>query len=97
MRTTVELPPVLMRAAKARSAEAGESLKALLERAVAAELGRPVVKAAAAAVRVALPIFGRPADPRANPSTADLERALADVDAARAGGPSRPASRRRPR
>src|SRR5580765_3417696 len=39
MRTTVELPPELMRAAKARSAELGESLKSLFARAVAAELG----------------------------------------------------------
>jgi hypothetical protein len=34
MRTTVELPPHVMRAAKARSAERGESLKTLLTRAV---------------------------------------------------------------
>jgi hypothetical protein len=39
MRTTVELPPYLMRAAKAKSAERGESLKALLTRAVEAEVG----------------------------------------------------------
>jgi len=96
MRTTVELPPVLMRAAKARSAERGESLKALLERAVAAELGRSVVKPATAA-RAALPIFGRATGVRVSPSSGDLERALADVDARQASGPARVASGRRPR
>ena len=39
MRTTIEFAPALIRAAKARSAERGESLKAFLTRAVAAELG----------------------------------------------------------
>ena len=41
MRTTVDLPDELMRAAKARAATRGESLKELFERAVAAEVGRP--------------------------------------------------------
>lgn len=41
MRTTVELPPDLMRAAKARAAERGEPLKVLFTRAVTRELGRP--------------------------------------------------------
>jgi hypothetical protein len=81
MRTTVELPPSLMRAAKARSAEAGESLKALLARAVAAELGRDAAPSASGA-RVVLPLFGAGSGPRANLSNADLERALADADAA---------------
>ena len=40
MRTTVELPPDLLRAAKARAAERGEALKALFVRAVSRELGR---------------------------------------------------------
>jgi hypothetical protein len=41
MRTTVDLPDELMRAAKARAASRGESLKTLFERAVATEVGRP--------------------------------------------------------
>lgn len=41
MRTTVDLPDELMRAAKARAATRGESLKELLTRAVATEIGRP--------------------------------------------------------
>lgn len=40
MRTTVMLPPELMRAAKARAAQRGETLKTLLTRAVHNELGR---------------------------------------------------------
>jgi len=45
MRTTVELPPDLLRAAKARAAERGEALKALFTRAVTRELGRPALGA----------------------------------------------------
>lgn len=41
MRTTVDLPDELMRAAKARAATRGESLKDLVTRAVATEIGRP--------------------------------------------------------
>lgn len=40
MRTTVELPPPLLRAAKARAAERGEALKTLFTRAVTRELGQ---------------------------------------------------------
>jgi hypothetical protein len=79
MRTTVELPPDLMRAAKARSAERGESLKTLLTRAVAAELELHATKRGRNA-RVTLPLFGDPAGPRVRPSNADLERAVADAD-----------------
>ena len=81
MRTTVELPPDLMRAAKARSAESGESLKTLLTRAVVAELETHAVRRGLKA-RVALPLFGGSAGPRVRPSNADLERALADADVA---------------
>ena len=40
MRTTVELPPDLLRAAKSRAAQRGESLKQLFTRALAHELDR---------------------------------------------------------
>lgn len=79
MRTTVVLPPHLLRAAKVRSAEHGESLKALLTRAIEAELGREP-RAAAARARVALPLFGDPDAPIVRLSNADLARALADAD-----------------
>jgi hypothetical protein len=81
MRTTVELPPELMRAAKARSAESGESLKTLLTRAVAVELQTHVIRHGHRK-RVSLPLFGAPDEPRVRPSNADLERALAEADAA---------------
>ena len=84
MRTTVELPPDLLRKAKARAARRGETLKALLTRAVAAELGQPHDRATTHA-RVNLPLFGDPDAPRVQLSAADLEQALADVDAFRAG------------
>lgn len=84
MRTTVELPPDLMRAAKARSAESGESLKSLLTRAVAAELGTSAVRRGASA-RVSLPLFGRADGARVHVTNEALERALAGDDAVHAG------------
>jgi hypothetical protein len=61
MRTTVDLPDELMRAAKAKAAASGESLKDLFARAVAKELGRrsPVPREG----RVALPLIARDAEP----------------------------------
>jgi hypothetical protein len=92
MRTTVEFPPALMRIAKARSAELGESLKVLLIRAVTAELGgHPTARTPG--TRVSLPLFGATTGPRVNPSNADLERALAEADAVHASA----TRRRRPR
>jgi hypothetical protein len=41
MRTTVMLPPELLRAAKARAARQDETLKALMTRAIEKELGPP--------------------------------------------------------
>jgi hypothetical protein len=90
MRTTVVFPPDLIRAAKARSAELGESLKTLLTRAVAAELGRDT----RAPARVTLPLFGRADASRVKPSNADLEQALADADRAGVDGARRSPSRR---
>jgi hypothetical protein len=81
MRTTVELPPDVLRAAKARSAESGESLKTLLTRAVTAELDLYAVRRGQKA-RVVLPLFGRSSGRRVRPSNADLERVLADGDVA---------------
>lgn len=80
MRTTVELPPELMRAAKARAAEQGESFKDWFARAVAAALGRG--RARAAGRRVALPLIvsKRPGKVHlTNADLADLE-AAADVE-----------------
>ena len=94
MRTTVELPPALLRAAKARSAEQGESLKALLTRAVAAELDSTPV-ATRHRARVRLPLFGSPAGPPVSLTNHDLARVLAAADAATVTSPARRRSRRR--
>lgn len=81
MRTTVELPPELMRAAKARAAESGESLKSLLTRAVSAEVQVHAIRTGQSR-RVRLPLFGTPTASPVTLTNADLERALADADAA---------------
>jgi hypothetical protein len=60
MRTTIDMPDVLMRAAKARAAEHGESLKDLVNRALAHELGLPSVPKRKTG-RVALPLIARDA------------------------------------
>ena len=98
MRTTIAFAPALMRAAKARSAERGESLKAFLTRAVAAELG-VVHSVGSNRARMSLPFFGSASGPRVAPTNADLERALAEADAAhvpsaRVARPRRPRSTR---
>jgi hypothetical protein len=62
MRTTIDMPPTLMRAAKARAAEEGESLKDLVNRAVAREVGLPATPKGKAG-RVTLPLIARDATP----------------------------------
>lgn len=62
MRTTIDLPPNLMRAAKARAAQEGESLKDLVNRAVAREVGLPAT-ARGKTGRVTLPLIARDATP----------------------------------
>ena len=82
MRTTIEVPTGLFRRAKARAAARGESLKTLLTRAVAAEVGQGD---AVARRRVKLPLFGDPSGPAVELDASDLARALAAEDAVRAG------------
>jgi hypothetical protein len=62
MRTTIDLPPTLMRAAKARAAEHGESLKDLVNRAVAHEVGLPATPKGKRG-RVTLPLIACDATP----------------------------------
>ncbi|MDR0343999.1 MAG: hypothetical protein LBI49_13025 [Nocardiopsaceae bacterium] len=83
MRTTVELPSDLMRAAKARAAEHGESLKDLFARAIAREVRIPAPRRAG--TRVVLPLVGGDGPP-VDVSNADIEAALAAADADRYGG-----------
>ena len=80
MRTTVELPPELFRKAKARAAARGESLKTLLTRAVAAEVGQ--ARETTPKGRMVLPTFGDPKGPKVKLSGRDIARILADEDVA---------------
>ena len=66
-----------------RAAGRGKSLKALLTRAVAAELGQG--NETTTRRRVVLPLFGDPTGPPVDLSGVDLARVLADDDAALAG------------
>jgi hypothetical protein len=83
VRTTVDLPDELMRAAKARAAERGESLRELFTRAVAGELGTP--PRGRPTGRVTLPLVGRGATPSREVTNLDIEAALAADDADKTG------------
>jgi hypothetical protein len=79
MRTTIDLPPTLMRAAKARAAEHGESLKDLVNRAVAHEIGLPATPKGKAG-RVSLPLIARDATPTILVTNEDIADALDTED-----------------
>jgi hypothetical protein len=79
MRTTIDLPPTLMRAAKARAAEHGESLKDLVNRAVAHEIGLPATPKGKAG-RVTLPLIARDATPAILVTNEDIADALDTED-----------------
>jgi hypothetical protein len=78
MRTTIDLSDELLRAAKARAASQGESLKTFLTRAVESALGEPDETRKAGRVR--LPLFGDPAGPKAKLTDADIKRVLEEED-----------------
>jgi hypothetical protein len=82
MRTTIDLPPTLMRAAKARAAEEGESLKDLVNRAVAREVGLPA-GARGKAGRVTLPLIARDAKPTVLVTNDDIADAFEAEDVER--------------
>ena len=82
MRTTVDLPPALMRAAKARAAEEGETLKDLVNRAVAREVGLPATPREKAG-RVTLPLIARDARPAVLVTNDDIADAFDAEDAER--------------
>jgi hypothetical protein len=75
MRTTIDMPPSLMRAAKARAAERGESLKDFVNRAVAHEVGLPATPKGKAG-RVTLPLIARDALPTVLVTNEDIEAAF---------------------
>ena len=82
MRTTIDLPSTLMRAAKARAAEEGESLKDLVSRAVAREVGLPAT-ARGKAGRVTLPLIARDATPTVLVTNDDIADAFDAEDVGR--------------
>jgi hypothetical protein len=82
MRTTIDMPPTLMRAAKARAAEQGESLKDLVNRAIAHEVGVPATPKGKAG-RVTLPLIARDATPAILVTNDDIEDAFDAEDVER--------------
>jgi hypothetical protein len=84
MRTTVGMPPSLIRAAKAKAAERGESLKDLVNRAIAHELGLPSASKAKAG-RVTLPLIGRGGGPEILVTNEDIAAAFDAEDIERYG------------
>ena len=82
MRTTVDVPDALMRAAKARAADRGESLKDLVNRALAHELGLPSVPKRKTG-RVTLPLVARDAAPAVHVTNDDIATALEAEDVER--------------
>jgi hypothetical protein len=79
MRTTIDMPDALMRAAKARAAERGESLKDLVNRALAHELELTSVPKQKAG-RVALPLIARDVAPAVVVTNDDIADALEAED-----------------
>jgi hypothetical protein len=82
MRTTIDMPATLMRAAKARAAEEGESLKDLVNRAVAREMGLPAT-AKGKTGRVTLPLIARDATPTVLVTNDDIADAFDAEDVER--------------
>jgi hypothetical protein len=86
MRTTIDMPPALMRAAKARAAEHGESLKDLVNRAVAHEIGLPSAPNGKTG-RVTLPLIARDAKPTVLVTNEDIADAFGAEDVERYTAP----------
>lgn len=83
MRTTVQLPTELLRAAKAEAAARGETLKEFLTRAVAHELGSTAVTTKR--TRVELPLVGSARPGAVDITNAGIEAIFAAEDAEKYG------------
>jgi len=82
MRTTVDLPTPLFRRAKARAAARGETLRTLITRAVAADVGGSAEPVVATRSRVQLPLIGTPdGRPKVKLTNSDIERILTEEEA----------------
>jgi hypothetical protein len=86
MRTTIDMPTSLMRAAKARAAERGETLKDLVNRAVAHEVGLPAT-AKGKTGRATLPLIARDAAPAVLVTNEDIADAFDAEDTERYTNP----------
>lgn len=89
MRTTIDLPDELVRAARVQAAASDETLKDLFTRALSAELGRTRRR-----VRKTLPVIASSAPGRSQITPAELEQILVDdevrsEDSDRIGHPGR--------
>jgi hypothetical protein len=76
MRTTIDLPDALVRAARVRAAQSDETLKELFTRALTHELERQPRK-----TRRALPVVGSRRPGASTVTAEELEQILADDDA----------------
>ncbi|OQO93617.1 hypothetical protein B1813_03465 [Saccharomonospora piscinae] len=83
MRTTVELPSELLRAAEAHAAARGETLKEFLTRAVAHELGEAVTPRSRRG-KVRLPLIASDRPGRVDLANAEIDAIFAADDAERA-------------
>lgn len=84
MRTTVQLPTELLRAAKAEAAARGETLKAFLTRAVTHELGSATTPTNPARVR--LPLVGSARPVSVDITNVGIEAVFAAEDAEKYAG-----------
>jgi hypothetical protein len=82
MRTTIDMQDTLLRAAKIRASERGETLKDLINRAIAHELGLSAAPRAKAG-RVRLPLVGRGTEPKVLITNEDIADAFDAEDVAR--------------
>lgn len=82
MRTTIDMPPALMRAAKARATQRGETLKDLVTRAVEHEVHLPAAPKGKTG-RVTLPLIARDAVPAVLVTNEDIADAFEAGDVER--------------
>lgn len=85
MRIAIDMPASLMRAAKIRAAQRGESLRDLVSRAVAQEVGFPNPPREKAG-RVVLPLIGHNAEPAVIATNDDIEATFEKDDVERKTG-----------
>ena len=83
MRTTIDMPTHLMQAAKVKAAERGESLKDLVTRAVAHEIGAPSRPRKAG--KVSLSLAGHEDEPAVTVTNTDIAAAFDAEDIERYG------------